>query len=216
MDLEKRIGYTFKNKTLLKDAITHTSSENLKNSNRIKRLQFERLEFLGDRVLGVIIASWVFEKFSKDTEGDLAKRYTALVCRETCEKIAKKINLVIDARCDNKRTSILSDGMEALIGAIFLDGGFEAVSDFIKKFWPIEDFKKPPIDSKSKLQEIAQSLKKPAPTYKLINKTGEEHNLTFEVAVELDNKILATGTGHTKKSAEHVAAKKAIAVLCNC
>lgn len=208
MNLEKRIGYIFKNKNLLKNALTHSSSEKGKNKG-----SFERLEFLGDRVLGVIIANLVFEKFEKECEGDLAKRFTALVCKETCELIAKKIDLVIDCKNQNVKTSIIADGVEALIAAIFLDGGYIEADKFIRKFWPVDFYKKPPVDPKSKLQEIIQSFKKPPPIYKIIGQSGLDHEPEFEVAVLIEDEVITTGIGSNKKEAEHNAAKKALLLL---
>lgn len=208
MDLEKRIGYIFKNKNLLKSAITHPSSDKIKNKGI-----FERLEFLGDRVLGVIVANLVFEKFPKESEGDLAKRFTALVCKETCELIAKKIELEIDSKNKNSKTSITADGVEALIAAIFLDGGYKMVDKFIRKFWPVDFYKKPPVDPKSELQEIIQSFKKSPPIYKIVKQSGTDHEPEFEVAVIIEEKIIATGFGSNKKEAEHDAAKKALKIV---
>jgi ribonuclease-3 len=205
IDLEKVIGYSFKKPSLLQSALVHPSFQK-------KARDFERLEFLGDRVLGVVIARWIFDEFPKESEGDLAKRLASLVRKEACEWVSNEIKLPTFMRVAkneaNSATSIYSDAVEALIGAIFLDGGLESAENFILLFWrPLfEKYKQPPKDSKSSLQEWAQSRNKTVPQYTTIRVEGPPHSPHFVVEVTVDDIGAICGEGNTKREAEHVAA----------
>ncbi|MHA1558723.1 MAG: ribonuclease III [Alphaproteobacteria bacterium] len=208
--LEEKINYTFTNRALLREALTHSSVKEGKN--------FERLEFLGDRVLGLIIADLVYKAFVHEKEGHLSRRFAALVSRQICEKVARSINLdqyLLFCNIDEKNfflTSVLSDAMEALIGALFLDGGFYASYEFVKKHWGtiLCAALKPPKDPKSVLQEWVQKKGLNVPTYYVVDKTGPEHLPFFEIKLVVEGYEEVYGQGHSKRQAEQNTAKKFI------
>ena len=217
---ETIIGYHFHNKKLLRQALTHSSYANEKRLN--KHENNERLEFLGDAVLELTTSEHVFEKDTKMPEGELTKLRASLVCEQTLSMCAKEIKLGMflllgkgeDATGGRERKSILSDAMEAVIGAIYLDGGFTNAKEFIHKFILSDiDQKKLFFDSKTILQEIVQSDYKKRLYYELILETGPDHNKNFTVLACMDDQKLCTGTGHTKKAAEQEAAYKSILML---
>ncbi|MHA1540786.1 MAG: ribonuclease III [Alphaproteobacteria bacterium] len=202
----------FRDKKLLKLALRHSSLSGKSN---------ERLEFLGDRVLGLVISTLLFEKFPKEPEGDLAKRFAGLVCTETLSKIANDISLIpeINVDADLKRkiktqTHLHANCVEAILGALYLDSGFDVVSSTIKDLWKIylDDMIEPPQDAKSRLQELVQKKKKETPTYILIDKKGKEHSPIFKIKVETLDKT-AIGEGATKKEAEQNSAEKLLEIL---
>jgi ribonuclease-3 len=204
-----KIPYTFQDQSLLKKALTHPSS-----SRSPKASDFERLEFLGDRVLGLLVAQMVYERYQSEKEGDLAKRFAALVCREACLEVAHHMQLSdhLQAALGDTvpHSVILADAVEALLGAIYLDGGLEAASAFIQAYWPalLEKDIRPPKDAKTALQELAQSKNSGSvPVYKVLDHSGPAHTPTFQVHVSVKELGEAVGTGPSKRQAEQMAAK---------
>ena len=211
-DLETRIGYQFKDVRLAIQALTHSSYGDGQRTS----LDNERLEFLGDRVLGLLTAQALFDH-SLDREGVLARRLNALVRKETCADIARQMNLgdvILMSGAEVKqggrdKTSILGDCCEALIAAIYLDGGFDAIQEFYERFWrPI--LKKvvsgSTKDPKTELQELAMSGGHSLPDYDVIGRTGPDHNPEFIIRVHVDDVGAANGTGRSKREAERAAA----------
>ena len=205
--LEKKIKINFKNKNLLIKSLTHKSYDKENNN--------EKLEFLGDRVLGLIIAKKLLEIYPDEKEGILDKKFASLVNKKTCLEIAQKLelnNYVLTLNSGNKKTSIedkvLSDSCEALIGAIYLDKGFQAVEKIILNLWSekIKDSAITQIDAKTKLQEFSLKKFKKLPIYKLISNTGPRHKPLFKVAVKLIDTKFYTAQGNSKKDAEQNAA----------
>lgn len=214
------IGYSFKNKRTLMQALTHSSYSNERRFEKLKNN--ERLEFLGDAVLELVSSEFLFNNHKDMQEGELTRLRASMVCEPTLALCAREIGmgeyLLLGkgeaATGGRERDSILSDAMEAVIGAIFLDGGFTNAKEFIHKFIlnDIEN-KKLFFDSKTILQEIIQSESKEQLTYELISEEGPDHNKKFTVAAKLGDKSLASGEGRTKKAAEQNAAYKAILQL---
>jgi ribonuclease-3 len=205
-----KIPYQFQDENLLKKALTHPSTT---RSQKVS--DFERLEFLGDRVLGLIIAQMVYERYPSEKEGDLAKRFAALVCREACLSIAQDMQLSQHLRASLSDTSphsvILADAVEALIGATYLDGGLEAASALINTYWSalLEKDIRPPKDPKTALQELAQSKSLGSvPIYQVLDHSGPAHTPIFKVRVIVDGLGEAIGTGTSKRQAEQMAAKE--------
>ena len=206
-NLEKKIGVKFKNKNLLIQSLTHKSFD-MNNNN-------EKIEFLGDRVLGLIIAKKLLENYPDEKEGVLDKKFASLVNKKTCLDIAKKINLdkyIKTFNPNNKKIKIedkiISDSCEALIGAIYLEKGLNTVEKVILNLWQ-DDIKKSvitQIDAKTKLQEISLKIFKKLPIYKLISNTGPRHKPIFKVGVKLPNTKYFFSTGKSKKDAEQNAA----------
>ena len=215
--IEDSLKYNFKNRQLLESAITHTSILNKKND-----YTYERLEFLGDRVLGLSIANLIYKKFLNESEGELARRIAVLVSGKMLAKIAININLQNYIRVtenfnfsNGQNYSILSDTMEAIIGAIFLDSNYNEVKNVIQLLWNeyILADEMPPKDSKSALQELAMQLKYEMPLYSNYEKEGPDHSpkFTVEVSIKGINKI--QGLGQSKKSAEADAANKLLKII---
>ena len=209
--LEKKIGYTFSDPFLLEKALTHSSTENKEYDN-------ERLEFLGDRVLGLSVADQLFAFFPEEEEGSLAKRHAGFVQQSDLVLVAQMLGLADHLKLSvgeiksggQMKEKILSDAMEALIGAIYLDGGFGVAHDFVKKFWG-ERLRlqiSPPEDAKSRLQEWAQAKSIPLPKYTLINKSGTSHSPIFEMEVFVTEGGKAVATAKSKRAAEKSAALK--------
>lgn len=198
----------FRSSALLTQALTHASASDLHN---------ERLEFLGDRVLGLAIASLLEHHFPTEKEGDLAKRFAGLVCTETLADIAHKIKLIDKIKVgswDLKKSlkdqiHMHANTMEALLGALYLDRGFDITFEVINTLWTplLHEMKNPPQDAKSQLQEYIQKEIGEIPVYTLIEKSGKEHAPIFTVNVTAMGKT-ASGTGSTKKEAEQNAAAK--------
>ena len=206
-NLEKKIKVVFKNKKLMIQSLTHKSFDNEKNN--------EKIEFLGDRVLGLVIAKKLLEIYPNEKEGILDKKFASLVNKKTCLEIAKKIELqkyILILNSKNKKYTIedkvLADSCEALIGAIYLDKGFLIVEKVILDLWSkkIRESVITQIDAKTKLQEFSLRKYKKLPIYKLISNTGPRHKPMFEVGVKLFNSKLYISQGKSKKEAEQHAA----------
>ena len=218
---EKIIKYTFKDKDNLKKALFHPSHyKEKKNKKLLVKNEFERLEFLGDRVLGLTIASLIFVKFKEFDEGYLSKKYSYLVQKNFLYKISLELNLdkfLIFSFNKNYRMnkSILSDSVESLIGSVFVDGGYNSAFQFINLFWkPYLDIQESiEQDPKTKLQELSQQKFKILPEYNLIKREGTPHEPTFTVSLKALklNKIIASGD--SKKEAEKEAAKKILKIF---
>ena len=207
--LEKKININFKNKTLLKQAITHKSYD--KNVNN------EKLEFIGDRILGFVIAKKLLEIFPSDSEGILDKKLASLVNKNKCLEISKKFNLNKFIMTGNKQTKsyiiedkIVSDACEALIGAIFYDQGIKIVEKFILDLWSnnISNSVETKVDAKTKLQEYSLKKFKILPIYKILSTRGPKHKPLFNVSVKIKNNKYVEGSGLSKKEAEQNAASK--------
>ncbi len=218
--LEKRIGYRFHNIDLLKQAVTHSSFTNEQKIN--KRKDYERLEFLGDAVLELVSSEFLFHEHEKVQEGDLTKMRASMVCEPSLAFCARDLELGEflllgkgeECTGGRKRDSITSDAMEAVIGAIYLDGGMEEAKKFIYRFIlsDLED-KQLFYDSKTNLQELIQGKIKKEFHYELLEETGPEHDKTFRVEVRMENEVIGEGEGRTKKAAEQQAAYKALLLL---
>ena len=213
-DLEIIIKYSFKNKTLLNRALTHKSFNNDKNN--------EKLEFLGDRVLGLIISKKLLDKYPNEKEGIIDKKFANLVNKKTCVDIAKRLNLrkylYLGSSHKNLERSvdkIQSDCLEAIVGAIYLDGGLKSSEKFIFNFWEkyIDQSVITLIDSKTKLQEYSLKKYKKLPKYTFFKKTGPQHNPLFKTEVEIPESRKIIGIGSSKKNAQQNAAAKLIKIL---
>ena len=205
--LEKKIEIKFKDKKLLIKSLTHKSFNSAENN--------EKLEFLGDRVLGLIISRTLLEMFPKDKEGSLDKKLASLVNGKKCYELSKKFNLenfVLTGNAKSKKNKIadkiISDACEALIGAIYLDQGLDVAEKFIVKFWK-NDLKiniKDQIDAKTKLQEYSLKKYKSLPKYKLLGITGKHHKPLFKIGVSIENSKIINAVGNSKKDAGQNAA----------
>ncbi len=219
-NLEERIGYRFHDIALLKQALTHSSFTNEQKINRAG--DYERLEFLGDAVLELVSSEFLFKEHPKMPEGELTKLRASMVCEPSLAFCARDLELGKfmllgrgeEATGGRERDSIISDAMEAVTGAIYLDGGMEYAKAFINRFIlsDLED-KQLFYDSKSNLQELVQGKLKKELQYELLEESGPEHNKTFRVAVHMENECLGQGAGRTKKAAEQQAAYKALLLL---
>ena len=205
--LEKKLKINFKDKDLLIRSLTHKSFDKEKNN--------EKIEFLGDRVLGLVIAKKLLEIYPNDKEGILDKKFASLVNKNTCLEIAKKIDLqkfILILKRKNHKTiiedKVLSDSCEALIGAIYLEKGFSSIEKVILELWSdhIKDSVITQIDAKTKLQELSLKKFKKLPIYKLISNTGPRHKPLFKVAVKLVDTKFYSAEGKSKKDAEQNAA----------
>ena len=214
-EFEKKINYKFKNKSLIDLAFTHSSFKNKINKN------YERLEFLGDRVLSLVISEDLFLKYSNENEGALSKRLSDLISKQKLLEVANEISIKEMLKIDQfekrnlklkKNISILSDVCEALIGAIYLDSNLENAKKFISKYWKKKISKNilPPQDPKSLLQEVAQKKGLNLPKYILKNKEGPPHNPRFEIEVFLKGIRKFSAIAKTIKIAEINAAKKMV------
>jgi len=207
-NLEKKLDIKFKSSDLLVRALTHKSFNSEDNN--------EKIEFLGDRVLGLVIAKKLLEIYPDEKEGILDKKFASLVNKKTCLEIAKKIELekyILTFNPKNKKIKIedkvVSDSCEALIGAIYLDKGFSICEKIILELWKnkISESVITPIDAKTKLQELSLKKFKKLPIYKLISNTGPRHKPIFKIAVKLQNTKFFTAEGNSKKNAEQNAAQ---------
>ncbi len=217
-DLEERIGYRFADGAWLDLALTHSSAL---SGRRNRGGSYQRLEFLGDHVLGLVMSDMLFRAFPAATEGELSRRLAALVRRETCADVARAIDLGPAMRLGNseilagghRRTAILADVCEALIGAVFVDGGYAPAAALIERFWQDRMLKpaRPLRDPKTVLQEWAQARGMPAPCYREVGRSGPDHSPEFRVAVELAEREPAEGSGRSKRAAEQSAAAAMLA-----
>ena len=221
-ELEDKIHYCFKDKSLIELAMSHSSYANEKHLGKLGCN--ERLEFLGDAVLEIVSSDFLFHRFPDMPEGDLTKTRASMVCEPTLAYCAEQIGLGgylllgkgEDATGGRTRNSVVSDAMEALIGAIYLDGGIESARAFVLPFVKemLEDesrlsFK----DYKTILQEIVQQNPEEKLQYKLVEEKGPDHNKRFVVDVMLNSNVIGTGEGRSKKNAEQMAAKEALQLM---
>lgn len=223
--LETKINYQFKEKSLLSSALTHASSisqtkKSKKTHQSTKENQDEdneRLEFLGDRVLGLSISAVLIKLYPESPEGDLARRYNNLVRRQTCTEVAKDLDLgkylILSAGEERSggrtKSTILANAMEALLGAIFLDGGYAAADEMIKTFWQdkITEGEQIELDAKTALQEWAQGQGFDLPIYTNLSRSGPDHSPVFETKVTVEGIGEGVGKGPSKRIAEQMAAK---------
>lgn len=214
-NLQETIGYRFQSTEYIERALTHASTGRAKN--------YERLEFLGDRVLGLVIAHILWSSFPEENEGGLAKRHAALVQGKMLADIAQTIHLGdFMILSDSERAAggaenenILADGLESLLGAMYLDGGIAACTNFIQRFWKdkIHTMTEPPQDPKTELQEWAQKRSLPLPVYELESKEGPDHAPTFRIGVRIEGFSPAVATGLSRRKAEKEAAEMLLALL---
>ena len=213
------IGYQFNNEELLKQALTHSSYANEKHLKKLS--DNERLEFLGDAVLELTSSEFLFAHYPNLSEGELTKLRASIVCEPTLAMCTEAIHLGHflflgkgeDQTGGRKRKSVLSDALEAVIGAIYLDGGFANAKEFVEKFILTDiEHKQLFYDSKTILQEVVQG-KHEQLSYVLLEEVGPDHDKSFTVGVMIGEKQVSTGTGHTKKSAEQEAAYRALLLL---
>ena len=213
-ELEKIIKYNFKRSSLLEKALTHKSYNNISNN--------EKLEFLGDRVLGLVISEKLLDKFPEEKEGIIDKKFANLVNKKTCLLIARKINLKkfillgsSHKKLERSADKINSDCLEAIVGAIYLDGGLKPVEKFILNFWEEFLIKSTVtlIDSKTKLQEFSLKKFKELPKYIFFKKTGPQHRPLFKTEVQIPNSKKIIGMGSSKKNAQQNAAAKLLKIL---
>lgn len=215
--IEQRLGHKFSDMSLLTTAFTHVSA--LKSRGRGD--SYQRLEFLGDHVLGLVVSDMLYRAFPKADEGELSKRLADLVRKETCIDVAKSLDLLEGIKLGavgagagaRLRSSVLGDICEAVIGAVYLDGGYAAAAAFVERNW-LERMRKPvrPLrDPKTVLQEWAQGKGLPTPVYREIERTGPHHDPRFRVAVELPGLDASEGIGGSKRAAEKAAASAMIA-----
>ena len=220
--LEERIGYGFQNETLFLQALTHSSYTNeVKSEERGEN--YERLEYLGDAVLEMVTSDFLYHRYEALPEGELTRLRAALVCEESLFECATTLSLSAYIRFGKgeemsggrEKPSILADVTEALIGAIYLDGGIDEATRFIESFVLCNVEEKYFVDdAKTRLQEAAQRIGRETPDYRLVAETGPEHDKRFTSAVFLGDRFLAEGTGKNKKASQQEAAKAALQVLC--
>jgi ribonuclease-3 len=220
-DLETAIGYKFKNITLLQNALTHSSYANEQWHDSLK--SNERLEFLGDSVLGMVVAEHLYQTQSDRLEGDLTRMRADMVCERSLAEIAKKLHLgdhLLLGKGEEQsggrnRPSILADAVEAVLAACFLDGGMAPAEEFIRKFVlcnvPVSVMKN--IDYKTALQELVQQKKNQQLAYRLVGESGPDHDKQFLVELTLNGEVVGKGVGTSKKRAEQDAARAALEAL---
>ena len=220
-DLETALGYRFSNITLLQNALTHSSYANERWHNSL--LSNERLEFLGDSVLGMLVAEYLYRSFPDRTEGELTRMRADMVCEKTLADVANAIGLGDhlllghgeDRLGGRTRDSILADAVESIIAASFLDGGLPAALGIVRRFIlvkvPVKKLHN--MDYKTLLQELVQQKKNQVLSYELTAETGPDHDKRFDVEVSLNGRVVGTGFGTSKKRAEQDAARAAIDAL---
>ena len=217
-NLENAIGYRFRNIALLQNALTHSSYANERWHNSL--LSNERLEFLGDSVLGMLVAEYLYRNFPDRPEGELTRMRADMVCEQTLAAAANKIgigeHLLLghgeEQGGGRSRNSILADAMESVIAACFLDGGIDAALKVVRQFILVEVpvTKLHNVDYKTKLQELVQQKKNQVLSYALVGESGPDHDKHFEVEVSLNGKVVGSGSGSSKKRAEQSAAASAV------
>ena len=220
-DLEAAIGYKFKNIALLQNALAHSSYANERWHNSL--MSNERLEFLGDSILGMCVAEYLYCTFPDRPEGELTRMRADMVCEKTLAAVAGRIGLgehLLLGKGEEQgggrtRNSILADAVESVIAASFLDGGMGAAKQFIQKFILVEVPVKKlhNVDYKTSLQELVQQKKNQVLSYALVGESGPDHDKHFEVEVSLNGKVVGLGSGSSKKRAEQDAARVAIEAL---
>lgn len=219
-DLEIAIGYRFRNITLLQNALTHSSYANEYWHNSLK--SNERLEFLGDSILGMVVANHLYKTFPDRLEGELTRMRADMVCEASLAAIAEQINLGKhlllghgEEQFGRTRASILADAVESVIAASFLDGGMAAAEGIIQRFvlCNVPVSRPHNMDYKTALQELIQQKKNQILTYTLVGESGPDHNKEFRVEVELNGQVVGSGAGSSKKRAEQAAAQNAIVSL---
>lgn len=215
--LEEKLGYTFRDKSLLSEALNHSSYANEHRETGLG--SNERLEFLGDSVLGFVTAEFLFKTYPKLPEGDLTRMRASLVCEQSLYDVAKEIDLGAHLRLGKgeeagggrERQSILADATEAVLAAVYLDGGMEQVRSLIYRVLldnaPAAEERR---DYKTTLQEVVQRKSGQVLTYHLVDEQGPDHNKTFLFEVQLNGEPVGKGQGHSKKEAEQAAAKDAL------
>lgn len=220
-ELRARLGHGFARPDLLADALTHPSIAQGRSPRRAT--PYERLEFLGDRVLGLVVAQMLFERFPDEPEGALARRHAALVRRETLARVAVDIALPEavslskgeDEAGGRGNPALLADACEAVIGALYADGGFEVAARFVRSRWTalMEEAASPPKDAKTALQEWAQGRGRPLPAYTTVGTEGPPHDPVFSVSVAVEGEGEVTAQGPSKRAAEQAAAKAMLETL---
>ena len=220
-DLEAAIGYQFKNVSLLQNALAHSSYANERYHNSL--MSNERLEFLGDSILGMVVAAYLYQTFPDRPEGELTRMRADMVCEHTLAEVANKIGLGEHLMLGHgeerlggrSRESILADATESVIAACFLDGGLEAAAQFVQKYILVEVpvTRLNNMDYKTALQELVQQKKNQVLSYALVGQSGPDHDKQFDVAVSLNGSVVGTGSGRSKKRAEQMAAKSAMEKL---
>jgi ribonuclease-3 len=212
--LSKRLGYEFADPELLRLALTHPSAQQSAPDGP----DYQRLEFLGDRVLGLVVAESLYRTCPQESEGALARRYNELVHRETCAEIARSLDLGPHVRLSDAeaasggadKPAILADVCESLLGAVFLDGGYDAARALIHRLWGkrLSEPGAVPIDPKTALQEWAQGMKRPLPEYNEVARAGPDHAPEFTIEARVEGYEPARGTGKSKRAAQEAAATK--------
>jgi ribonuclease-3 len=214
--LEKKIGHRFKDKGLLMQALTHVSAI----GGGKHKISYQRFEFLGDHVLGLTISDLLLREFTNAQEGELSQRLSDLVRKETCAEVGLELDLgsyVYFGQHElqsggRKKKTIIADVCEAVIGAVYLDGGFQAAAKFVNKYWrpralaPGRELR----DAKTRLQEWAQKQGLPPPSYRQVERKGPDHKPVFRIAVEVQGIASGEGVGATKRDAERAAAEAAL------
>ena len=220
-ELETAIGYRFRNIQLLQNALAHSSYANERWHNSL--LSNERLEFLGDAILGMTVAKYLYQTFPDRPEGELTRMRADMVCEQTLAKVAARIDLGKHLLLGNgeeqgggrTRNSILADAVESVIAASYLDGGMEAAQRFIEQFILVEVPVKKlhNADYKTALQELVQQKKNQTLSYRLVGESGPDHDKRFDVEVSLNGRVIGIGSGSSKKRAEQMAAQDALEKL---
>lgn len=218
--LAARLGHGFRDPGLLRQALTHAS---VSGARACEAGSYERLEFLGDRVVGLIVADMLIDAFPREPEGDLARRHAALVSREALAEVARDLGLgefLLVSRGEaegggRQNPALLADVCEAVIGALFRDGGLPAARAFVEPRWRplLTQARRPPQDPKTALQEWAQARGLALPTYREVARAGPPHDPQFTVAAEVEGAAPATGEGRSKRLAEQAAARRLLAHL---
>jgi len=213
--LKELVGYRFDKPSLLDEALTHPSLSGAYN--------YQRLEFLGDRVLGLSISTWLLEAYPSEAEGRLNRRFTALVRKETLAEMARQLGMVeaikltpgAEAEGTREKEAVQADVCEAVIGAMYLDGGFDVADKFIRKHWVplMTETTEAVRDSKTLLQEWCQGRAMPLPKYEVIGRSGLDHSPIFTIQVTVEGKGSAQAEGSAKRVAEQAAAKALYATL---
>lgn len=212
--LQDRIGHRFADNQLLELSLTHVSAL---SSDQHRVASYQRLEFLGDHVLGCVVSDMLYRRFPGADEGELSRRLADLVRQQTCAEVARAYDMGAAVRLGpgeaqsggRDKNAIIADVCEALIGAIFLDGGYAAAAAFIERAWTERMLKpaRPPRDAKTALQEWVQARAMPTPVYQEVGRSGPDHDPRFRVAVVVPGLDEATGEGRSKRTAEQVAAE---------